>query len=268
MIGLPTRHSRQLRRLVSEAWPDARVPRSAWTRRTTAARRTESDALDRALELEATGKNRVVHGLAPVASNRGQLDGTVDLDVERPVAVQRNELRGELDVQPGSDLGGDAPLQDGQPVTVGNAERRSGSCPMVGMTGDATGFEREERHRVARIAFDDRINGVCRNGTEATVAEVVEHDITDTKSRRSSGQLPKPNCDEIIGRAERARLPPGQAENAYVAAAGNEIGDHCAQPEALVVGVRDHRQYWSTTDKVAQQRGGARRHGVSGSANS
>lgn len=232
------------------------------------ARRPESDALDRALELEATGKNRVVHGLAPVASNRGQLDGTVDRDVERPLAVQRNKLRGELGVQPGSDLGGDAPLQDGQPVTVGNAERRSGRCPMVGMTGDATGFERQERHRVARVALDDLVNDACRDGTEATVTEVVQHDIADTESLRGSDQLPKPNCGEIIGRPERARLPLGQAENAYVAATGDEIGDHCAQPEALVVGVRDHRQCWSATDELAQLRGCARRHGVSGSANS
>jgi len=96
------------------------------------------------LELETSGEDRVIVGLAPVASNRGQLDGTGDLDVERPVAVQGNERRGELGVEPGSDIGGDAPLQDGQPVPIGNAERGSGRCPMVGMTGDAVGVEDEK----------------------------------------------------------------------------------------------------------------------------
>ncbi len=220
------------------------------------------------MELETSGEDRVIVGLAPVASNRGQLDGTGDLDVERPVAVQGNERRGELGVEPGSDIGGDAPLQDGQPVPIGNAERGSGRCPMVGMTGDATGFEGEERHRVANVALDDLVDDGCRDGTEATVAEVVEHDLADTKSVGGSGQLPEPDGSQIGGRAERARFPLGQAENAHVSASGDEFGDDRAQPETLVVGVRDYRQHRSAADEIAQQPGCARRHCLSGPANS
>src|SRR6266540_2144547 len=131
------------------------------------------------------------------------------------------------------------------------------------MASDSTRFEHDEGCRVSERSLDDVVNQGGCDPTETSVREVMKHDIRDAETLRRGRQFVVAKPAEMMDGAEGARLTMGEAHDAHVGAGCDESGEDRAQPEALVVGMGDHRQRRPAASDLADGRrvdGGAIDH--------
>ena len=128
---------------MSDAWPDACAPRSACPLRTTAARR------QRRMPPPQPWSSRRRASIAMfMAWTGGRQSWPVGSHRRASRRRPRNQHRGGLGVQLGSELGSDATLQNGQPVTVGTRHAEADAARCLGGHRQLRRARHQHRHRV------------------------------------------------------------------------------------------------------------------------
>ena len=161
---------------------------------------------------------------------------------------QAGRLPGEIVSGFGVELAGyrlwQRPCQDRQPSSPRGKHRGGGGGLVVMVSGDPGVVEDEQP---AGLAADRRRGGVRRqfrgrDAAQPAVGVVQQGDAGRAELRAGPAELLLPRTMQVsAGLVEGGRLPVRVAQDVHRRAVRRQPVDDGAQPETLIIGVRDHR---------------------------
>lgn len=220
-----------------------------------------------ALQLQPPPQHRPGEDLAGVQLGGAPLPVPADPHAQVDHAWR---LPGEVMAGLGSELAGhrlrQRPCQDRQPGALPGQHGGGGRGPVVRVAGDPGVVEDEQP---AGVAVRCRRGGMGRqlirsDLSQPAVGVVQQGDAGRAKLRAGLAEFLLPRTAQVgADLVEGGRLPVRVAQDVHRRAGRRQPVDHGAQAEALIIGVRDHRQHARPGRQLPPgTRGGwVRRHG-------